>query len=221
MRGQGPRSSSWFQFVTHAQVSSHLHEFYRRDPRRGWSAALDTTHRVEGAHSRASAQGLRLSGQALWNLGNFEPPLAVLATRGSYGTIAGISRADALAHLPPTERFFLGGDADLRGVQRKGLPFDDGGFLTAAYQGVELRAGDVLPYGLQPFVFADAAMGGRDGWALEKDVYYAPGLGMRWASPFGSIRATAARGLVWRNGSASGEPLKPRWQFFFSFGREF
>jgi translocation and assembly module TamA len=221
LRGRGPRSTAWFQVVTHAQVSSHLHEYYRRDPRRGWSAALDTTHRVEGAYSRASAQGLRLSGQALWNLGNFEPPLAVLATRGSYGTIAGVSRADALSQLPPTERFFLGGDADLRGVQRKGLPFDDGGFLTAAYQGVELRAGDVLPYGLQPFVFMDAAMGGREGWTLERDVYYAPGLGMRWATPFGAVRATAARGLVWRNGSASGEPLKPRWQFFFSFGREF
>lgn len=220
VRGAGPRGGSWFEFVTRAEVATHLYEYFQRDPRRGWTAALETSHRLKGAHSAVGAHALRLTGQSLWNLGDYQPPLAVLATRGQAGTVAGLSRADALAELPPTERFFLGGDADLRGVERKRLPDDAGGFLTSVYEGVELRAGDILPYGLQPFLFVDAAMGGAASFALEPDVYYSPGAGVRWASPFGTVRTTAARGLVWRRGSAF-EPPRPGWRFFFSYGREF
>lgn len=220
VRGLGPRGASWFEFVTRVSVSSHLYEYYRRDPRRGWTAALETTHRLKGAHSDLTAHGARVSGQALWNLGRYQPPLAVLATRGFAGTLAAPSRAAALASVPPTERVFLGGDADLRGAARKGLPGDAGGFLTAVYEGVELRAGDILPYGLQPFLFVDAAMGGQESLALDPDVYWSPGAGLRVASPVGTIRATAARGLVWRRGSALAPP-RPQWRYFFSFGREF
>ena len=220
IRGQGPRRASWFQFVTRAQVSSHLYEYYQRDPRSGWTAMLETSHRKRGAYSDVSSHWLRLSGQTLWNIGNYQPPLAVLATRGSAGTVAGQDRSSALSSLPPTDRFFMGGDADLRGVDRKRLPDDGSGFLTAIYDGVELRAGDILPYGLQPFLFMDAAMGGAAEFHLDPDVYYSPGAGVRWASPVGTIRMTAARGLVWRRGSALEAP-KPHWQFFFSFGREF
>jgi translocation and assembly module TamA len=220
VRGLGPRRSSWFQFVTRAQVSSRFYEYYQRDPRRGWSATLETAHRAKGVYSDVTAHWLRLSGQTLWNLGDYEPPLAVLATRGAAGTVGGIDRPSALSSLPPTERFFLGGDADLRGVDRKRLPDDAGGFLTSLYDGVELRAGDILPYGLQPFLFIDAAMGGTTSFELDPDVYYSPGLGLRWASPIGTIRTTAGRGLVWRRGSVT-DPPPPHWQFFFSFGREF
>jgi len=220
IRGQGPRRASWFQFVTRARVSSHLFEYYQRDPRSGWTATLETSHRKRGVYSDVSSQWLRLSGQTLWNIGNYQPPLAVLATRGSAGTVAGQDRASALSSLPPTDRFFLGGDADLRGVDRKRLPNDGSGFLTAIYDGVELRAGDILPYGLQPFLFIDAAMGGVAEFHLDPDVYYSPGAGVRWASPVGTIRTTAARGLVWRRGGRV-EPPRPHWQFFFSFGREF
>lgn len=219
-RGMGPRGASWFQFVTRTRVASHLYEYYRQDPRRGWTAQLETSHRFAGAHSEVTAHVLRLSGQTLWNLGGYEPPLAVLATRGSAGTVASIERASALSELPPTARFFLGGDADLRGVGRKRLPDDASGFLTEIYNGLELRAGDILPYRLQPFIFIDAAMGGASSFALDPDVYWSPGTGLRWASPVGTFRGTAARGLVWRRGSAL-EPPRPQWQFFLSFGREF
>jgi translocation and assembly module TamA len=219
-RGQGPRGSSWFQFITRVQVMSHLYEYYQRDPRDGWTAAFETAHRARGAYSEVTAHWLRLSGQTLWNIGNFQPPLAVLATRGSAGTVAGIDRAAALSGLPPTDRFFLGGDADLRGVDRKRLPDDGSGFLTKIYGGVELRAGDVLPYRLQPFLFIDAAMGGSSSFHFDPDVYYSPGAGLRWASPIGTVRATAARGLTWRRGSALEAP-RPHWQFFLSLGSEF
>jgi translocation and assembly module TamA len=220
LRGLGPRSDSWFQFVTRAEIKTHLYEYYQRDPRRGWTATLETAHRVKGAYSDVSAQWLRAGGQSLWNLGNFEPPLAVLATRGSIGTTVVDDPGAAVNSLPPTQRFFLGGDADLRGVQRKRLPGDGTGFLTSVYQGVELRAGDVLPARVEPFLFIDAAMGGVRSFRVDPDVYYAPGAGVRWASPLGTIRTTLGRGLTWRRGSVTAPP-RPHWQFFFSFGKEF
>ena len=220
IRGQGPQHSTWFQFVTRTRLQTHLYEYYQRDPRNGWAATLETAHRVAGADSDITAHWLRASGESLWNLGNYEPPLAVLATRGFLGTTLVNDRAHAFAKLPPTQRFFLGGDADLRGVDRKQLPNDGSGFLTAIYDGVELRAGDIIPYGFEPFIFMDAAMGSLRDFHLDPDVYYSPGLGLRWASPFGTLRATMGRGLTWRRGSPTEAP-RPRWQFFFSFGKEF
>jgi translocation and assembly module TamA len=221
LRGLGPASSNWFEFVTHAEVMTHLYEYYQRDPRRGWMAALDTSHRFRGLESDVNSQRVEATGEALWNLGDYEPPLGVLATRGRYGSDAvGGGRANAFTQIPPTDRFFIGGDADIRGFGRKRLPDDGTGFLTEAYQGVELRAGDVLPANLQPFVFIDAAMGGTSAFELDPDVYYSPGVGVRWASPLGSIRASLGRGLTWVRGSPT-PPKKPGWQLFFSFGKEF
>lgn len=221
LRGLGPASSNWFAFVTRAQVMTHLYEYYQRDPRRGWTATLETSSRVKGFESEVTAHRVQASGESLWNLGDYEPPLAVLATRGFAGTtVVGGGRPIALTQVPPTDRFFLGGDADMRGFQRKRLPDDGGGFLTAVYDGVELRAGDIWPAGLQPFVFIDAAMGGLRDFELDSDVYYAPGVGLRWASPFGSVRISLGRGLTWRRGSTV-PPPRPGWELFFSFGKEF
>ncbi len=219
--GEGPHRSSWGAFVTKTQVMTHLYEYYERDPRRGWMATFDTESRVKGWFSRATANKLQLSGESLWNLGRFDPPQLVLATRGLLGTTAVQGDPNlAFTQVPPTDRFFLGGDADIRGFQRKRLPDDAAGFLTAAYEGVELRAGHVLPGDIQPLVFIDAAMGGRRDFHLDPDVYYSPGVGFRWAPTFGTLRATAARGLTWRHNSPT-EPPRPHWQFFFSFGKEF
>jgi len=131
------------------------------------------------------------------------------------------NRPDAFTQVPPTERFSLGGDADIRGFQRNSLPDDAAGFLTAIYDGLELRAGDILPAGIQPLIFIDAAMGSRDYFHVDPDVYYAPGAGIRWAPSFGQIRVTFARGLTWRRESDPTTAPRPHWQFFFSFGKEF
>jgi translocation and assembly module TamA len=162
---------------------------------------------------------VRLWTEKLWNVGAYEPPLAVLGARGWIGgTVVGDADA-ARRELPVAMRFFIGGNSDFRGVGPGELG-DESGFLTGVYQGLELRAGDLLPLRLQPLVFVDAAMAGRSSLRLDPDVYYAPGFGARWPTPIGSFRVTFARSLLWRRDPATA-PGRSHWQFFFSYGREF
>lgn len=218
-RGIGPRGSYFQTFNTRVAATSHLFEHHLREPIAGWRAELDTASRVSGVNSALTAHRARLGTEMLWNLGRFDPPLAVLGLRGWAGTTVVGDREAALRELPPAMRFFIGGNADFRGVGPGELG-DESGFLSGVYQGLELRTGDLLPYELQPLVFLDAAMAGRGSLHLDRDVYYAPGFGARWATFIGAFRATLARSLVWRRAPATA--AGPRhWQFFFSYGREF
>lgn len=218
-RGIGPQNSYFQSFKTHVEVTSHLFEYYLREPRNGFRAELDTASRVSELNSSLTAHRARLGMEKLWNVGAFEPPLIVLGLRGWAGTTIVADREAALPQLPPAMRFFIGGDADFRGVGPGELG-DESGFLSGVYQGLELRAGDLLPYNLQPLVFLDAAMAGRDSLHLDADVYYAPGFGARWSTFIGAFRATFARSLLWRRDPATTTGRR-HWQFFFSYGREF
>ncbi len=219
-RGIGP-VNSWFQtFNTRIDATSHEYERFQREPRAGFRADMETASRVSQLNSSLTAHRVRLGSENLWNVGGFEPPLAVLGARGWIGTtVVGDDRETALRELPPAMRFFIGGDADFRGVGPGELG-DESGFLTGVYQGFELRAGDVLPYKLQPLVFFDAAMAGRSSLHFDRDVYYAPGFGTRWSTFIGAFRVTLARSFIWRREPATA-PGRPHWQFFFSYGREF
>lgn len=219
VRGLGVGDSDFLAFQGRAAVYTHLMELYAREPREGFRADLDALSRVAGLHSDLTAHRLRLTAERLWNLGGFDPPLAVLGTRSLAGTTLTGAEEAALADLPPDFRFYPGGDADYRGVGR-GVLAGDAGFFTVVYQGLELRAGDTLPLRLQPLLFIDAAMGGRRSLSLQKDVYYAPGLGLRWPTIIGAFRLTFARNLLWHRDLAA-PPPRPHWQFFFSYGREF
>jgi translocation and assembly module TamA len=218
LRGLGPVNDTFFSFNTRTTIMSHLFEYYQRDPREGWFAGFESSSRDPAAYSRLKAHRLRVYGEALWDVGRYDPPLFVVANRGWAGTIASNS-SEAFTQLPPTQRFYLGGDADFRGSRRQSLPTDSQGFLSALYDGVELRFNG-LPYRLQPLLLADMAMGGRRAFHLDRDIYYSPGAGIRWASPFGAVRLTLARGMVARPSSENPTTL-PRWQFFATFGTEF
>lgn len=219
VRGLGTGDTDFLALRGRLAVLSHLFEYYAREPRQGWRAELDVLSRAAGLHSELSAHRLSLDAERLWNLGAYDPPLAVLGSRARAGvTLTGAEEA-TLARLPPSFRFFPGGDADFRGVRRGELA-GDAGFFTTVYHGLELRAGDVLPLRLQPLLFFDTAMGGRRSGRLEPDVYWAPGFGARWPTFIGSFRATLARNLLWHRDPSTTAPA-PHWQFFFSYGREF
>jgi translocation and assembly module TamA len=218
-RGIGPQNSYFQSFNTRVGVTSHLFEYYLREPRSGFHAEFETASRISELNSALTANRVRLGTEKLWNVGRFDPPLAVLGLRGWAGTTIVGDHDAALRELPPAMRFFIGGDADFRGVGPGELS-DERGFLTGVYQGLELRAGDLLPWKLQPLMFLDAAMAGRASLRLDPDVYYAPGLGARWATFIGAFRVTLARNLIWRRDPATAAGRR-HWQFFFSYGREF
>ncbi len=218
-RGVGPQNSYFQSFNTHAELTSHNFEYFLREPRSGYHAVLDTSSRVSEISSSLTAHRLRVWTESLWNIGAFEPPLAVFGSRGWVGTTIVGNREVAQRELPVAMRFFIGGNADFRGVGPGELG-DERGFLTGVYQGFELRAGDLLPLRLQPLVFLDAAMAGTSSLRLDPDVYYAPGFGVRWPTFLGAFRVTFARSLIWRRDPATA-PGRRHWQFFFSYGREF
>lgn len=219
VRGLGTGESDFLALRGRVSGLSHLSELHAREPREGWHAELDLLSRAAGLRSEITAHRVSLSGEGLWNLGGHDPPLAVLGLRGLAGVTITGAEDTALAELPPSFRFFPGGDADYRGVGRGELA-GDAGFFTLLYQGLELRAGDVLPLRLQPLLFLDAASGGRRAGSLDPELHYAPGFGLRWPTLIGSFRATLARDLVWDRDPAT-PPPGPHWQFFFSYGREF
>jgi translocation and assembly module TamA len=221
LKGLGPVNDNYFSIDTRADLLGHLFEYYVRDPREGWRSSFETSSRFQGAASYITAHRLKLSMEKLWNLGQYDPPWVVLGARGWAATTYVNDRAHAFKKLSPEERYFPGGDSDLRGAAREQIPSDNAGFLTAVYNGLELRLRDVLPWGLQPFVFVDGMMAGRLDFHLDPDVYWSPGVGLRWASPVGSIRTTIARGLLWHRDTVSDPLYNPHWQFFFSFGKEF
>jgi len=220
VRGLGP-DSTYAAFETRLELRDHLFEYYAGDPRAGWRLAFDSQSRVAGLYSEITAHRLGVQGEQIWNLGGYEPPLLVLATRYQGRTTLVKDSLAAAGDLALDMRYFLGGDGDLRGAGRAAVPGDSAGLLTTVYDGVELRLGDVLAYGLQPLVFVDAAMGGRRSLRLDPNVYWSPGFGVRWKSPVGSVRATLARGLVWRRDPAAEVLMEPQWRFFLSLGKEF
>ena len=219
-RGIGPDDTSFLLFNSRVQAMTHSFESNLREPREGFKAEAETSSRFGGVYSELTAHRVRIGGESLWNAGGFEPPLAVLGLRAWAGTVSAGETNRAIASLPPDFRFFIGGDADFRGAGRRQLPGDEAGFLTAAYLGGEIRAGDVFKYRLQPLVFLDGAMGGRHSLRFDPDVYWAPGFGARLPTIVGNFRATLAHGFTWRRDPGL-PPQSSHWQFFFSYGREF
>jgi len=219
-RGLGP-DNTYAAFQAQLELRDHLFEYYAGDPRTGGRIVFGSQSRVKGIHSNITAHQLSVKGEHVWNIGGYEPPALVLATRYLGETTLVKKALLAAGKIPSDMRFFLGGDANLRGAGFNKLPADAAGLLTALYDGVELRLGDVLPHGLQPLVFVDAAVVGRSSFKLDPNVYWSPGFGFRWNSPVGSVRVTLARGLVWRRDGAAEVLIKPQWRFFLSLGAEF
>lgn len=78
-RGAGPTNDTFASFETRVNATSHLFEYYQRDPRQGWQAGVTTSSRAQAAYSRITANRLRVFGEKLWNLGHYDPPWLVLA----------------------------------------------------------------------------------------------------------------------------------------------
>lgn len=224
----GPGRTRALFFTAGISSKSHLFEYYTAEPQEGWHFNLTNDSRLKGVTSNSSFHRLQIEIHKLWNLRNFDPPLLVIGSRTRLGTFLFEDQALGLTEIPVSQRFFLGGDSDLRGFSRKQLPVDSSGFVSAVTQGFELRFVEILPMNLQPLFLFDFGYGGSESLKLNPSLYYSPGVGLRWSSPLGPVRATIAQGRISQpqttdeNGTIIPEtPIAVRWQVYFSFGREF
>ena len=159
-------------------------------PRRGFGASATVRGGVGGAGSDASFVQAQVIGRGYFPLGPGSNRLIARAELGTTWT------SDLLA-IPPSLRYFAGGDRSIRGYA-----FREVGPRTPAPDRFALGAKHVIvasaeyehyfgdgPWGMAAFVDTGSAY--EDSFDLHTGV----GLGVRWKSPVGPVRVDVAHGL--------------------------
>ncbi len=222
VQGIGPDEVSFLSLDGSLWAMSHLYEASTRDQFSGWEAKFDYRAQRKGVGSFVNVDRYEADFKQLWNIGHFSPPLFVLGAR--FEGIAVNANPVALGNnrnqLPSEYRIFYGGDQNLRGFSRQSLSNRDLGYLTAGYAGFELRLIEQLPWHLEPFLLYDIAKLGNARFEFEDPIFVSEGFGLRWASPFGTLRGSAAKGEIY-NESGVAKDYPQEWVYFFSFGQEF
>jgi translocation and assembly module TamA len=213
LRGSSPGLTHFLSLEGRVRVLSHTAELYAASPRGGWSLEASVASSDRQLLSSISAQRFGISGEALYNFRDYDPPWLVLGLRGAFSTTVTGEPSGPDGVTPPTFLHYLGGSKSLRGFGRLELPEDGTGGLSSFYLSGEARFSDCLPLGIQPIVFVDVGAIGWRPFDFDDPLYWSPGLGIRWASPFGVFRATAAHGYL--------DLVPDHWQFYVSFGEEF
>lgn len=222
VKGVGPKDVTYPTIEGSLAATSHVYEYLIREQYEGWVFHFNYRGQNKGLGSQLDMNRYRSDLKTLWNLGNFSPPRFVLGVRIESIIVDAqdINRDQNRDLLPIEDRIFLGGDQNLRGFARQSLDNNDLGYLTSLYLGFELRLIEELPFRLQPFLLWDVARAGNSRYALDKPVFTSEGLGLRWASPFGTLRGSAARGKIWNKDETTTEYAED-WVLFLSFGQEF
>jgi hypothetical protein len=220
--GSGLSDQTYSSIQASLTAMDHAYEASIRDQYEGWLSSVFYRGRRKGLGSEIAVDRIEFNFKHLWNIGVYSPPLFVLGTRVQTITVDSeeLTQGAPTSLLPFEDRIFLGGDENLRGFPRQSINNGKLGFLTAAYLGFELRLIEELPFHLQPFLLWDGAKVGTRRYSLETPLFTSDGIGLRWASPFGTLRGSIAHGDV-ENGTALSDPYPSQWIYFFSFGQEF
>jgi translocation and assembly module TamA len=173
-------------------VAEYIKADDRIQPRDGYGATATLRGGLEGAGSDANFAQLHLRGSLFKGLG----ARSRLIVRGEVGA----TFTDELVDIPPTLRFYAGGDRSVRGYEWREIgPRID---ATSGRDDFALGAKNVITanveyeqylndsWGFAAFVDGGSAFDGRlDRW--RKGI----GLGLRWKSPVGPLRVDLAHGL--------------------------
>lgn len=221
LRGEGPGDTSYLTWVASLNTMSHAYEAFARDQYEGWTAGFKYSGQRIGVGSNLNIDRYDLNFKYLWNVGNYSPPAIIYAAKVGATAVSSnlISSADRNA-LPVSYRIYYGGDENLRGFTRQSLNNGGFGYLSAFYLGNELRLIEQLPYRLEPFLLGDVGKLGQTSTTLDKPIFTSLGLGMRWPSPFGTFRVSAAHGKIYDETSTTAS-YEQDWVYFLSFGQEF
>ena len=145
----------------------------------------------------------------------WDSPSLVLANWGRVGTIQGAGTFD----VPAPHRFFVGGAGSVRGfgLQKAGPLDGEGdpiGGLSALSFGSEFRIKVTESIGVGPF--AEGGRAYQDSFpSFDQALFWGAGLGLRWYTPVGPVRADLAFPLNPRPGVDS------RTQIYLSLGQAF
>lgn len=184
MFGDDPSSTSELIIPMYSTTYSYADSI--KYPRRGWSVFA----RVKGADDSlgSSTDFAQVYGRLKWIL---------LAASGRllFRVEGGLTEVDDFSKLPISQRFFAGGDASVRGYDYKTLgPRNDDDVVVG---GSRLITGSVE---YDQKVYGDFVLAAfyDEGSAFDKgylDRYRGVGVGFRWLSPVGPVRADIARAL--------------------------
>ncbi len=216
-KGAEEKFTHFSTFQYELNLSSHDWEFWQTNPRQGSHLHFIANFGHKKIFSDITAQRFSLSGQYLYNLKGYDPPLLIFGVRGGfYGTFVK-DNPQTLAKLPPNYRFYLGGTRDLRGFGYQEIPAGPGA-LSALWAGGEIRLSNTLPFWIEPLIFLDAGILGDRAFHFQRPLYLSPGGGFRIASPIGVFRLSLAEGL--KIGRKS-DGAQSHFQFLLSYGEEF
>lgn len=158
-------------------------------PRRGISANIELRGGLESAGSDANFA--QLHGTLRWYMGMGDN--SRLLVRGEFGT----TTTDALFSVPPSLRFYAGGDRSIRGYAYREVgprtpPPDKFALgaknvVTGTVEFEHYLAGS--PWGGAVFVDTGSAFDDTP------DLHTGVGIGLRWRSPVGPVRVDLAHGL--------------------------
>jgi len=178
------------------------------DPTRGIRAASVVTPAQSLGSRSASFAILSASASTYIDMGDLigftDPGRSVLALRGQVGSVPSVSSLE----LPPDARFYAGGSGTVRGYkyQTLGPHFGNnvpiGGTAIAAGT-VEWRQRVLDNYGFAAFV--DAGSVNTQGLPFAGQMLLGAGVGARYYTPFGPIRADIAIPLNHDSGNDSFE----------------
>lgn len=217
IEGVGPRRSTLTVLSADLSLMDHDWEFFKRSPREGYNQTLDLIFAQEGVGSQFTAHRARYQGQHIFNIGYFDPPMAILGFRWSAGST--FATQDLRSQLPTRFQFFGGGTGSLRGWESEQLPREGAAFSEIRI-GTELRFYKLLFNMVDPFVFADIGRLGDINFRLSTPTFFSPGFGLRWESPVGAVRGFLAQPVVW--GIPNGEPeYKQSMRLGVTLGEEF
>ncbi|HWA91402.1 MAG TPA: autotransporter assembly complex family protein [Rhizomicrobium sp.] len=159
------------------------------DPLHGGRVSLAVTPTLALGTTNLAFAGLQASGSIYFDL--FGDGRSVVAMRALLGSIVGGSSFD----LPPDQRLYAGGSATVRGYayQSIGPHFADGtpaGATSLDAATIEFRQRVLDDWGAVAFV--DAGQAGEHSLPFDGALHAGAGVGVRYYSPIGAIRADIA-----------------------------
>ena len=179
-------------YVYPSLVAEYVKADDRIQPRNGFGGTATLRGGLQGAGSDANFLQLHVRGSWFRGLG----ARSRLIVRGEFGA----TYTDDLIEIPPTLRFYAGGDRSVRGYEYREIGPRIA--ATAGRKAYALGAKNVIAtsveyeqyltdsWGFAVFADGGSAFDGQpEGWRN------GVGVGVRWKSPIGPLRVDVARGL--------------------------